>query len=341
MTPLATDLSDRLFLFLVWSGLMVAASLAVPFPGLERVFLGAGGGLLFLAAIGGGLLVRHWLVRIARDLKARRALRVQKCPALIADAGGQVLFTNKAAARLPGARAGVPIADLLSRNFGLSGRFMERLSARSLADGSSQEKITLSGRHLHIDARLIGADRLLWMFDQRGQVLDGAPDPERVAIVSLAPDGRFLCANSLASQLLGELPSTAEDLFGDTAATFCGIREVPGAEGPVTVTCIELRNDDGWRDIALFPVAGLGSAPVGEILAEPGLLEALPVPMLKISVQGLLIEANREARAILVPCCRIADMKTFQPDRRSSSGATRCDVRDNGQAIAVRACNTY
>jgi two-component system cell cycle sensor histidine kinase/response regulator CckA len=299
VTPLATDISDRLFVFLVWSGLMVAASIAVPFPSLERVFLGAGGGLLLLAAIGGGLQLRHWIIGRWGDLIARRALRAQSCPAVVADGAGRVVFTNKAAARLPGARAGVALGDFLARNFGLSRRFHERLAARGLAEGRSQENITFSGRHLHVDARLIGPDRLLWTFDQRGYATDAAPEAERVAIVSLAPDGRILCVNTPASALLGQVPRTAEELFGDAVPISCETREVRGAEGPVTVTCMELRNDEGWRDIAFFPVADLGAAPAAEILAEPGLLEALPVPMLKISVEGLLIEANREARAIL------------------------------------------
>ncbi len=49
----------------------------------------------------------------------------------------------------------------------------------------------------------------------------------------------------------------------------------------------------------LLPQEGGHGSPVDGLLAEPRLLEALPVPMLKIAADGMLIEANREARTIL------------------------------------------
>ena len=297
--PPAADITDRLFLFLAGSGAMVLGSVLVPIPAVAKALLGAGAGLFALSILGAGLVLHRHAGLAWMNWKARRALRGERCPALVADREGRVLRLNTVAEGMADAFQIGDVRDFASRVFGMGALLSDRCAERARIDGHASETVTLGARRLRIHVREVAADRLVWCFDQRATVDNKTEEHDQVALLSVAPDGRILGGNALARSLLGEIPASLPLLLkGEPLVAGEAGRFLHGANGN-SMLAFELWNSDGWREIAFLP-SNMPDDPAPEkSLARSDLLDVLPVPMLKVTSDGSLLSANHEARAIL------------------------------------------
>ena len=297
--PPVSDISDRFFLFLAGSALMLGASLWAPVRLAGEVFLGAGAGLFLLAVIGLAVLIRRRLDGWVAKLSAGRALRVAVCPTVATDGTGRIRSVNGAARRAGLAGGGAVLGDVSEDAFGVAKGTLGWLQARAEAQGATRQELSLADGPVWVHVDRVSDDRFLWRFDRRqtSQVAD-LDNGDCVALIQVAPDGQVLSGNPQAERLLGRVPERLAELANGRCKTGVPV-SVEGADGPVTVNLVEIRASGGVREIALLPVADNLAGPVHEILSEPGLLDALPVPMLKIGASGALLEANGEARTIL------------------------------------------
>ena len=71
---LAAVISDRVFLFLLLSGLFLFVAVLVPYTDANKILLGAGIGMLGMALFGTALQAVEWLGRMREDSQARCAL---------------------------------------------------------------------------------------------------------------------------------------------------------------------------------------------------------------------------------------------------------------------------
>ena len=220
-------------------------------------------------------------------------------PAIVTDVSGKVLMTNKAAERFSGVGSGLGMDEIVYRTFGTRARHLQRLKAQAMDRGSASDTIGLGARRLRLEVRKMTGNRLLWRFEQRSSAEGDQDEQDRVAIISVSTDGRIIGGNRLAKDLFGGLPTLLDDVTGGETFADGECLELAGASHSFSARLVELRSAEEWREMAVLPDLHLPAAPVDEILAGPGLLEALPVPMLKIAADGTLIEANHEARAIL------------------------------------------
>ena len=297
--PPGSEFAERSFLFLSASGLMILSSILVPVPGVGKVFLGAGAGLLLLALVGIGAFLHERIGILRAGLLARHLLRAETRPAIVTDADGHVVLANPAAARFPGMAKGLSVVDVVCETFDLRPHTLDTLMSQAVTSGAGTLSIGLGARGLRVDVKRIGAARLLWRLEQRGSFAEDRHGQDSVAILSVSPEGNLISANVLAQELLGDLPATLRDLTGEEPLQDREFFHLSGVKGRFGARLVELRRTEDWREIAVLPDEGPPPAPTSEILAEPGLLDVLPVPMLKIASDGGLIEANHEARAIL------------------------------------------
>ncbi|MBT8416199.1 MAG: response regulator [Silicimonas sp.] len=278
---------------------MVIAGMLVPLPGADMVFLGAGTGLFALFLLGSCMRAGDGFLHLRRDIVARLALRRQTAPALVTGSDARVLMANALAGRFDGVVREAALSEVLQGSFGSGARFVSLMSARVAFEGRAVDTIFHKGRRVRVEAERIAEDRVLWRFDER-KVEAATDDPDdRVALICLDPDDRIVGSNPKARALLRDVPPTLEALAGGADVCSGDVIELCGKSESVRSTFVEIRNSDGWREAALLPAGEGDLTAADEILAEPGLLSALPVPMLKISAEGALLEANNAARAIL------------------------------------------
>ena len=209
------------------------------------------------------------------------------------------MWLNTAAERLAGTEQFPDVRDFTSRVFAMGSLLSDRCAERSRLEGQASETETFGARRLRVDVREVGVDRFVWSFEQRATTFDQTDICERVATLSVAPDGRILGGNGLAGALLGEIPSTLPQLLsGEPLSPGAVCRCSCGADG-TDVLVFELRNTEGWREIGLLPSGQVHESPVENFLARSDLLDVLPVPMLKVDSDGSLLSANHGARSIL------------------------------------------
>ncbi|WP_413719618.1 ATP-binding protein [Silicimonas sp. MF1-12-2] len=299
LLPLASDFSERFFLFLTASGAMLLASVIVPPLGMAKVFLGAGIGLFALAIFGLGLLVRERASLIRHNRLSEIALRGERCPALLSDHTGRLMSLNGAASRLEKGYRPTNATDFAGKIFGIGTLHSDRCAAQAFAEGHAGETVSVGARRLRIEVCKVSDERLLWRFDQRCAASARSDVADRVALLSVSPDGGILGGNDLASSQIGEIPATLALLLDHQPFVSGNSYRISGRRDDVAVRLVELRNSEGWREIALLPAEASVESPIGKILSESDLLDALPVPMLKVTAEGDLIEANHEARSIL------------------------------------------
>ena len=297
--PPASDITDRLFLFLAGSGAMVLGSVLVPLSGASKVLLGGAAGLFALSILGCALLLRQRLGLAWVNHTARLAVQRERCPALVADREGHVLWLNIVAERVAGTDHFSGVRDFTSRVFGMGSLLSDRCAERARIEGQASETEILGARRLRVDVREVAIDRFVWSFDQRASTFHQKDVSDRVAIVSVAPDDRILGGNSLASALIGEIPSTLAQLLKGEPLNPGAVCRVSLEADEGDVLLFELRNTEGWREIGLLPSSQLDETPVEKFLAGTDLLDVLPVPMLKVTSDGSLLSANHEARSIL------------------------------------------
>lgn len=295
--PVASEISERLFLFLVGSGLMVFAAMAVPLPGFEKIFLGAGFGLFVMALFGIGLVARDRLAHVNDILFAHRRLRDQSGPALLSDSQGCIIDCNQASRRFIGDNVGVGLAEVFAKKSGAAARIIDRLIAQSMAMGSAEESLSLGSERVRLRVRKLSPERLIWAVEERQSYASDENRSDCVAVLTADPTGRVINANPPAVRLFDHIPESLGNFLNDAKAKNGSVVQLGGADNPQTVRVLVLRDDAGWRDIAFVPERDT-AAYTEEFLARPGLLEALPVPMIKVAADGALIEANHEARSI-------------------------------------------
>lgn len=279
---------------------MIFASMLVPVPGAERVLLGAATGLFALFVLGGCVRLGDWFSGVRRAALARQALRRQKVPAIVTNPEGGVVLANPQADRLGYVAGDADLSEVLQGSFGSGRRFVNLMLARAGFEGCASDTLFYNGRRIRVVVEKVADGRLLWSFDERRVDASAADPADQVPLIYLDPDDRIASANALAAEMLREVPPTLAELTKGVEVAPGDEIDLSGSDGPIRARFVAVRNSGGWREVALLPALGEPPAVAGsEILAEPGLLDALPVPMLKIAADGALLEANSAARAIL------------------------------------------
>ena len=179
-----------------------------------------------------------------------------------------------------------------------------RLQTRAMAMASAREDIVTRAGQYRLSVVRVGPSMFLWRFDDLAEVSQRS---EKVSssfslpMMTVGQSGAVLFLNDAFRRLLERRPRSMADVFGPEPVSSGDLRRIKTLEGTVDCIVAEVSGGPGRREIYALPAPAGAYAPRrGE---EPSAgwtaIEDLPVPLLKISGTGGILESNREARMLL------------------------------------------
>ena len=257
-------------------------------------------GSLFLAAPPGGADVQTIIIALGAILviaaglafRTRREDGTKRAGSFIENDPGMVILTDRGGAVLRRSAAALglgefdDLAALLGSTFA-DPRDATRTLFRALDEtGNGSYRTSVKDHETEVTVHEVERGLLIWRVVRR-------PCRERVTavpVVGVSSGGTILWRNGAAEHMIGSdvLRLDAFLESSDGAAT----RLTEGAGGAVEIR--EFPDGDGGRQVCLLPVSGMTPPPAPE-----GMLEALPIPMLRLGPGGSIEWANAEASDLI------------------------------------------
>ena len=261
---------------LVWGGI-------VPRP--WNVMLAAVG-LSFLA-VGVARLARIWIVRrIEQQALAYLSadLDQQGAACFVTDSNGQILVANATANVRFQETAGDRLDTRLRSAFANPTAVLLSLQSQARIHGHAQKEIVTRGQSLPVAVSMLDDDRFCWRLTLGAENRwTGVQAP----VMTIGRDNVVLGINDAAARLLGETPTTAAQVLSNGGCD--GVSQVLTSDGKTPAIVSTLRDDGSSRDLLITPIEGAGS------VAEATTFTNLPVPIMHLSPEGEILEANRLA----------------------------------------------
>ena len=292
LTELATEMpDDRLALFVGLSVIALSAAFFLPANLFTPLLVGGAVGLLCMVVLMSLQSVIDRLRGRYVSAEMHRRLAAEHVPAVLTDGAGKALAGNAIADPFVGWSVGQPISA------GLQGLVAEPVAVAAQMARGAQERGGVIRRtgpseiSQQIRVRRLASNRLLWSLHATKADAD-------FAVMTTGPDGLLL--NPAAERMLGTNARALEDVVLDLPLRPCGAHRISTLNGEVRARLIELSVSSNSADIGVIPLAEDSEEDAPRpMLPQMDLLSAMPVPMLKISSDGALLQANTEARTIL------------------------------------------
>lgn len=291
----ARRLAPRTWLLGVAALCLGLVTVLVPDGPLRLLPAGLALTLVFLAFGIHALSLGHGRRLAALHRAMERLVEHDAAPCFTTDADGRIEFQNQAALERFGRHDGASFLRALGALFASPAAVVYRLQQRAEREGRAREDVALHRGLMRLSVQRVSEGRFLWRLEDAGA---GSPtaqaDPARaIPTLVLGERDTVLYQNAALRRLTGRPVSRLGDLLCDPPLRAGEIQAVITARGPSSARLIEHRDDEGRR--ILLVLTGAADAP----LPEPGLFDALPVPLIEITPQGGLRHANRLARALL------------------------------------------
>ncbi len=297
LTQAALDLAPRALPIALISAVLLAGAWVAPHPVAA----------LALAATGAIFLALLVLVRLIAS-RHRRAEAVvagfldeftadDATPSVTTDTDGQILHLNGAARSRFGPGDAATLVALLDDHVAAPAALIYRLQNRAAAIGAAQEDLAVRGGGIRLSVHRIGARGYLWRIEDITGPGASSRAGESISLPMMVVSraGTILYMNDALRRLLGGRETTLERVITDLPLRPGEVHHIAGADGAQRVLLHQSEKSAGRREIYLLP-------PPEHPAVDPdewGLVEALPVPLVKLDKSGRIQSANRRARALL------------------------------------------
>ncbi len=286
---------------------LLGAAYFVPNPDFSRLFLAAGVGIVALAAV----------IRLGDILRHRRRQRFltsvaqfvdnDASPSFTTNGDGVVHYQNKAATERFGECHADTLISVLSGLFASPSAVLYRLQAKAAQNGAAREDVVLRRGHMRLSVHRVMEGEFLWRLEdiaEKGGTGRGA-EGISIPMLTVSKNGAVLFGNEALRRLIGGRESTLDRIINDLPLRPGEVHEIATLDGPQRATIVEVESAAGRKELYMLPVI---QAPVN---ADWALIDALPVPMLRVSPDGVVELSNQLAR----------DMLEIEPGETPSLGA--------------------
>lgn len=290
----AQEVGSRLGVLAAAAAFLFFAGILAPAHGLRVAFVSSGGGVLGLAVflcVANALRFRGWK---RRCIAVEDFVSADASPSFTVAEDGLVLSQNAAAERRFGNRRGEVLSAVLSGLLPSPAPIVFRLQAEAQANGSAHEDAVTRSGHLRLSVHALVPGRYLWRLEDmadRSASLGG--EGIGLPMLTLSRAGTVLFMNEAMRRLVGGRRATLDAIINDLPLRPGETHEIAAASGPVRAAVIEIGGSLARREIYVLPVG------VSAGHDDWALLDALPVPLLRIAVSGEILRSNRLARHLL------------------------------------------
>ncbi len=297
MTRAALSQMGRVPAFAVLGLAASVVSLLVPHD-LAAAFLGVFG-LTFLALVvlTYGLRYRYQRSRQTMYETVASLVAEDAAPSLTTDIDGEIGYANRAARERFGARSGGTIASLLDDKVAQPASILYRLQNKAMALGAARKEIPVRGDRLLISVHRIGRDGFLWRLDDLGAHSNPGHAGESIGVpmMTVSQMGTILFMNDPMRRLLGGRETSLDRVFTDLPLKSGEIQTLRSTQGALRMQVFQVALSAGRCEVYLLP------EPARPIVAQSewGVVETLPVPILKLDRAGRIAMSNLRARRLL------------------------------------------
>lgn len=297
LTQAAIDLSPKAGYLLLLAMLFGGAAWAVPMF-MAQIGLGlVGGTFLALTLLVVGMARRFHLAQKELFHTVSAFVEHDAAPSFTTDADGQIGYQNAAAVERFGGKDGETLISALGDLFASPAAVLYRLQNKAQAKGAAREDVVLRRGHMRLSVHLVGEDGYLWRLEDMGDRGPAGRTGENISLpmMTVSRTGTILFMNEALRRLLGGRETTLDRVFTDLPVRAGEVMQVAGKDGPVRAMVAEISSSAGRRELYLLPEPQTAVVKPGEW----GVVDGLPVPLLKLGPEGDIQMANQRARALL------------------------------------------
>lgn len=236
------------------------------------------------------------LARLARFRRRRvqgliaRLVEHDPTPCLVTDDTGDTLVRNPVARRMMPESRESPhdlIADLAASPVAV----ISRMRALAGTEGAAAEDLPGRNGPARLSVLRVDPGLLLWRLES-GAGLSGAGEAEiAMPMVQISRAGTVLEMNPAMERLLGARPKTLDRIVNDLPLRPGRPHQLATRKGPVSAYLAVVDMSAGQRQVFVWP--GTASDQDWTHIAS------IPVPLMKLSVQGRILMANERAKQLL------------------------------------------
>ncbi|MCK8484009.1 ATP-binding protein [Aliiroseovarius sp. S2029] len=297
LTEIALRLSQRVGYLLLLAVLSVSAAWFVALPVLGLSLLLIGLTFLALALTVMALCALHQRRQDAMIRMVHHVSDHDGAASFATDADGMIRYQNRAATEAFGDQLGATLAGAVKDMFAAPASVLFRLQNKAQAKGAAYEDVVLRRGHVRLSVHVMDGGGYLWRMEDFGERGQGTRSAEHISLpmMTVSKSGTILFMNESARRLLGGRETTLDRVFSDLPVQAGTVVQVSARNGPVPAFVCELEISAGRREIYLLPPPG------GPVITDEewAFIERLPVPLIKLDTGGVIVLANRRARALL------------------------------------------
>lgn len=238
-----------------------------------------------------GLLLFDYRRRVNRLRILGELIEEEPGFCFVTDEEGALRIANSAARSKFQCKPGNFLARVLDEVFASADGIVFRLRNKARLEGFAAEEITSHAAGYHIAVRRLEDALYCWRLEPDKSASDATATAD-TAQMTLGRNGTILYMNEAARDLVGHRAKSIDDVFADTPLRSGGVTRLLGDGSRPRVMTRLVRTGAGRVDVSLIEIE---EPSVG----DGGSFESLPVPLLKLSKEGLILQANPVARSML------------------------------------------
>lgn len=232
-------------------------------------------------------------------------------PSFVVSYDGEINSCNQAARTKFETSTGVTLAAVLSQTFANPRGILFRLRSEAELTGAAQEDVVTRTGHIRLSVHWSGVDTWLWRVESlpstNARKIGETP---ALPLMITGRRGVILFMNEAARQLVGTRLRSLSDVFPNTDLENGQLVMLATPNGKIATRLALVDAGVGRKAVYLIPVdENDNNRTEGEIASS---LEELPVPLLRVSVEGEILSFNPSASlfvgASLEIGCQLSDL---------------------------------